>query len=134
MCTVSDKLQLCTCATKDVYHLRHFWVLHRFVKGKNDMVMGMPNLPLFFKTPGNKMNGAILLDLLNSGAAFDFDVGLRNKDLIHIALKFDHEDDHHDYGFKYNSGKWKKTEYDSLMWMWHHEKDIFGKIKNAIVK
>lgn len=135
MCTISNKLKLCTCKTKEVYNLKHFWVLHRWVKGKNEMVLGQPVLPYYNSLVDIKLNKNILLTLLNEGNIFDFDIELKDKDLLHIAFKYNDDDwQHHDYGFEFKKGKWRDTEYDALTWMWHHEEFKYGKIKNAIEK
>ena len=65
MCTISSKLKLCTCKTKDVYSLKNFWVLHRFVKGKNEVVLGETIMPDFNPLVDVKLNENTLLKLLN---------------------------------------------------------------------
>lgn len=135
MCTISNKLKLCTCKTKDVYSLKNFWVLHRLVEGKNEMVLGEVMLPYINPLVDVELNKKTLLSLLNDGNVFDFDVELKNRDLLHIAFKFDGDDwQHNDYGFEFKKGEWKNVEFDALGWMWHHEEFKYGKIKNAIQK
>lgn len=135
MCKISNKLKLCTCKTKNVYTLKNFWVLHRLVKGKNEMVLGEIMLPYYNPLVDVKLNEKTLLSLLNEGNVFDFDIELKDKDLLHVALKFEGDDwQHNDYGFEFKKGKWKNVDYDPLGWMWHHEEFMFGKIKNAIQK
>lgn len=135
MCTISNKLKLCTCKTKDVYLLKNFWVLHRLIKGKNEIVVGEVMLPYLNPLVDIESNKKTLLNLLNDRNVFDCNIALKNKDLLHIALKFDGDEwQHNNYGFEFKKGSWENVDYDPLGWMWHHEEFMFGKIKNAIQK
>jgi hypothetical protein len=133
MCTISTKLKLCTCKTKDIYSLKNFWVLHRLVEGKNEMVLGEVMQPYINPLVDVELNNKTILSLLNDGNVFDVDIELKNRDLLHIAFKFDGDYwQHNDYGFEFKKGEWKNVEFDALGWMWHHEEFKYGKIKNAI--
>lgn len=134
MCTISNKLKLCTCGTKNVYTLKNFWVLHRFVKGKNDIVVGETIMPYFNPAVDVKLNEETLLKLLNEGNIFDFDIALKDKDLLHLAFTFDGDEEHNNYGFEFKKGNWINVGHDSLTWMWQHEEYKYGKIKNGIQK
>lgn len=134
MCIISNKLKLCTCSTKDVYHLKNFWVLHRFVKGKEIITLGEVMLPYFNPLVNVKLNEATLLKMLNEGNIFDFDIELKNKDLLHLAFKFKGSEDYNDYGFEFKKGKWGILGYDPLSWMWHHDEYRSGKIINTVQK
>lgn len=134
MCTISSKLKLCTCSTKDVYTLKNFWVLHRYVKGKNDEVVGEVILPYFNHLVDVELNEQTLQTLLNEGNVFDFDLELKNKDLLHLAFTFKGNKGYNNYGFEFKKGKWKNVGHDSLTWMWRHEEFKYGKVKNTIQK
>ncbi|WP_449436534.1 hypothetical protein [Pedobacter steynii] len=79
MCTISNKLKLCTCKTKDLYRLKNFWVLHRFVKGKNEMILGEMILPNFNPLIDVALNEKVLVALLNDGNIFDVAFELKEK-------------------------------------------------------
>lgn len=129
MCTISDKLKLCTCKTKDVYRLKNFWVLHRFVDGKDLEVVGETIMPYFNPLVDVKLNEKTLVKLLNGGNIFDVEMELIDQDLLHLAFTFEGDEQHNDYGFEFKKGKWKNVGYDPLVWMWHHEEFRQGKIK-----
>ena len=131
MCTISKKLKLCTCKTKNVYQLKNFWELHRFVKGKEEIVLGETIMPYFNPLVDVKLNEKTILKLLNEGNIFDFEIELKDKDLLHLAFTFEGNEEHNNYGFEFKKAKWKNTDHDSLSWMWHHEEYKYGKITNA---
>ena len=134
MCTISNKLKLCNCSTKDVYTLKNFWVLHRFVKGKNDNVVGEVIMPYHNPLVDVAANEDTLLKLLNQGNIFDFDIALKNKDLLHLAFTFEGDEGHNNYGFEFKNAKWNNVGHDFLTWMWQHEEYKYGKIKNGVQK
>lgn len=134
MCTVSNNLKLCSCAIADFDEIKYYWELHRFKKGKDEMVVGEVMMPCFNEKVDHRLNGKTILEALNRGDAFDFEPDFRNKDLLHLAFKFDDNDwQHCNYGFEYKNGKWEVAEYDALMWMWHHSVINQGKIENATI-
>jgi hypothetical protein len=133
MCTVSSELKFCSCKITDFDNLKYYWVLHRFVEGKDVMVLGEVMINYFEDKIDHKLNEKIILKALNAKNIFDFEPVLNDKDLLHLAFKFgDDFTEHHNYGFEFKNGKWRKTEYDGLMWMWHHEEFKQGKIENVI--
>ena len=134
MCNVYDSFKLCTCGLTEDLHGGSFWVLHRFVKGKNEVIMGRTALPALNLKVYQKPNEKTILKVLNQGEAFDFELNPQNKDLLHMAFKFEGDNKPHcNYGFEYKNGRWITSAYSTLAWRWHHEKLIDGKIKNAIV-
>lgn len=130
MCTISNKLKLCTCNTKDATKLKNYWVLHRFVKGRKEVILGEAMWPYFNPLVNIKLNEKTLTDLLNEGNTFDFDIELKDKDLLHLAFTFKGNEEHNDYGFEYKNGKWKNVEYCWMSWYQQHEAYKEGKIKN----
>ena len=122
MCTVSNEIKLCSCKIDDFEKVKYYWTLHRFIDGKNEEVVGEVVLPYYSqKNIDHKLNKKNILLALNSGNRFDFEPNLQNKDLLHLAFRFDEANfQHHNYGFEFKNGKWRKAEYDALMWMWHH--------------
>jgi hypothetical protein len=111
-----------------------FWVLHRFIKGKNTVIIGRTALPDLDCKIYQKLNERTILKVLNQGEAFDFELNLQDKDLLYMHFKFDGDNRLHcNYGFEYKNGQWKTSTYSNLRWMWHHEKLMDSKIKNAII-
>jgi hypothetical protein len=135
MCKISDKLQLCTCAAGSIDKLRHYWVLHQLVKGKNTIVIGELVPPYFIDDVTDLQNKALLLNLLNNGNVFDAPVHPAKGDLLELSFLCGKTDyDRLYYGFKYTGTEWIEKEYDAFTWMQHHEEAAFGKVKNAIQK
>lgn len=129
MCTISNKLKLCTCSTKDVTRLKNYWVLHRFVKGKNDIIVGETIMPYFNPLVNIKLNEKTILALLNEGNIFDVTMELKDKDRLHLAFTFEGNEEHNNYGFEFKNGKWKKLEYCWMSWYQQHEVYKEGKIR-----
>lgn len=127
MCTISSKLKLCACKTKNVYSLKNYWVLHRFVKGQNVIVLGETIYPFTNPLVDKKLNEETLLALLNNRNIFDSDIEFKEKDLLHIAFNFDGKYQG-DYGFKFKKGQWVNVGYEVFLWMQQHEEIKWGKI------
>lgn len=133
MCEVSDKLQLCTCAEVDFDSAKHYWIYHRFVKGKKNFVVGQPMLPCFIDEKTDLANRDLLTRLLNENSVFDKPIQPAERDLLELSFLVGEVNKCRlTYGFKYYRGQWVEEEYDSLVWMWRHEEAKHGKIKNAI--
>jgi hypothetical protein len=134
MCKVSNKLKLCTC-TGDFDKLKHYWIFHSYVKGKNEIVLGQPLLPDYFIFSNHPDNEVILEKLLNEGNAFDVAIVPKSKDRLELSFTCnDNRENRLTYGFEYKKGKWVAKEYDCFMWMYNHDEESFGKISNALKK
>ncbi len=132
MCKVSDKIKFCTCSG-DAKNLRHFWVLHRFVKGRHEIIMGQPVMPLYLEKQINTYNRQLLLQRLNEPDAFDADISPLEKDRLQVSFQCSKEyPDRVDYGFEFKKGKWRECEYDFFEWYSQHVESNFGKIKSAL--
>ena len=130
MCTVSDKLKLCTCAA-NAERLTNYWVLYRFVKGKEEMIMGMPVMPAIIDPATDTINRKTLLELLNDGNVFDEPLYPVNKD--RLQLSFETTTGRLDYGFIYKKNTWIEIEYDFFMWYTKHDQIKEGEIENPFV-
>ena len=131
MCKVSDKLRLCTCAT-DYNQLKHYWTFHRFVEGMENYIIGETMLPYRLSATDHEANYVILNILLNEGNPFDVELLPVKKDRLHLSFTCIEGGDTVSYGFQYTGRRWKRQEYCSLMWYWHHEEVQGGKVKNAL--
>lgn len=132
MCKVSQQLKLCTCRT-DIYELDHYWIFHRFIKGKKNIVIGQAMLPASIDPADDTFNQSLLLNLLNEGDIFDVEIKPSAKDRLEISLLIGPgKEDRITYGFECKQDKWVATEYDPLMWMWNHDEEKSGEIKNAL--
>jgi hypothetical protein len=132
MCTVTNKLQLCTCLAdeQDIYELPNYWVFYKYGKQKEGQIMGMPMLPLYGDTTSHAYNLQQLPILLNDGNVFDIDLQPQNKDRLCIHITLDAQTGaSFDYGFEYKNGKWRTCEYDFFTWYDRHDE-----IENGIVK
>jgi hypothetical protein len=130
MCKVSDKLKLCTCATKDIYSLKHYWILHRFDDNKDDFIVGEIIEPYLCKPDIELYNRDVLLRLINIPSTFDVDINPKPKDRLELSFSVGNES--LVYGFEYKNGSWESEEYDTFEWMSHHNEYLAGKIKNPM--
>lgn len=133
MCLVSDKIKFCTCLGGSVEKLKHYWILYRFDKEKNEMYMGMPTMPTSMSDFNYKENQATLLVRLNESDAFDVPIHFKEKDILEIVIN--NTPDFYQpfiYSFRYNKGKWLTEETDPFQIMNHFEEEKNGKIKNAL--
>ena len=130
MCTVSDKLKLCTCKSIAVNN-KHYWVLFRFVKGKDEIIMGLPLMPADINPETDMVNQEILLSLLNAGNAFDEPLYPVNKDRLQISFGMK-DSSRLDYGFIYKKNSWEPIEFDYFGWFYNHDEIKQGKIKSAL--
>jgi hypothetical protein len=124
MCTVSDKLKLCTCETENVEKLKHYWILKRPTEKKHFMV-GEILPPANIDENAYELNQKNILAQLNNGNCFDIELQHQENDILelHFAFKtglkrlrnrFSGFEDYLVYAFKFKKGKWKEDYYDSF--------------------
>lgn len=135
MCRVSDKIKFCTCTNGPVENLKHYWILYRFNKDKNDFCIGMPIMPNYMIDFSFEENQATLLNRLNELDAFDIPLKFKPKDIIEIVIN--NTSVYQDpfsftFSFKYKKGKWIVEETDSFEIMNHFDEEKSGKIRNAL--
>ena len=121
MCKVSDKLILCSC-TQDINFEKNHWELNRFVDGKNDIILGEPNLPCGIDPLIVKTNIEKLTNILNAADCFDFEAAFKDKD--QLVLYFKNEmplPDEKMYVFEFKNKKWKWIQTEPLMLTWYHQ-------------
>ena len=132
MCTISDKVILCTCNIKNIDNLKHYWILFRFDPEQGERLVGEPlGLYEFLRTE-NPNNIALLLDKLNNENIFDQPLEFKEKDRLQISIHFKENEYATDFGFEYKNGKWKILEFDFFDWKSEHFEIKEGKIKNAL--
>ena len=129
MCTISNKLKLCACKAKNVYSLKNYWVLHRFVGDKGEYIMGEAMMPTHNPLIDKKLNERVLLSLLNEQNIFDAGVDIQEKDLLHLVFNQErHSENYDEYGFEFIKGLWTRADYNVFEWMERHEEILWGKI------
>ena len=134
MCSVSDKLKLCTCG-EDVYDsAKHYWIFHRYVKGRNEMLVGSIMCPYFADPETDQQNLETILHALNEGNPFDVDLNPKNHDRLSLHFSCDESLAHLSYGFRYNGKVWKVIPYNVFDFMQKHEEGQEGEILNALLK
>lgn len=138
MCEISDELKLCTCSNAE--ELENYWVLYRYNKDKNELIVGEILLPriITLEEIRNKDN---LLVLLNKNNCFDFEYQPQNKDRLLISLLDTTNNDFDEgysenitYGYEYKNGKWKIKDYETFEWYEKYDEILEGKIKNLYKK
>ena len=141
MCQVSDKIKLCSCKTKDVEQLKHYWVLNR-PKNKDEVMLGDIIPPADIGEQLEKLNIHTLRTQLNNENCYDVVLLHEENDILELhftcTLQPKTEPMFHEYGnylvyaFVFKKGKWRKTSYDpfgnSLSFV------QAGKIKQRFVK
>lgn len=127
MCTVSDKLKLCTCKN-DTDMPKDYWTLYRFVKGKNTITIGDPIMPASIDPEKDKYNENLLLQLLNEGNAFDEPLYPIEKDRLQISFECK-DDSRVNYGFIFENNTWKIIDYDFFEWEAKHDEIQEGEIR-----
>lgn len=133
MCIVSDKIKFCTCANSPVENLKHYWILYRFVKDKEEYCMGEPMMPTSMRDLSFEDNQATLLNRLNEPDAFDVPLKFKAKDLLEIVIN--NTSDFYEtftYTFKFKKGKWEAEETDPFDIMNNFDEENSGKIKSAL--
>jgi hypothetical protein len=121
MCTVSNKLKLCTCKTKNAVQLKHYWVLKRH-NGEQNCIIGQAILPANIGEQADKLNKELIGKLLNDGNCFDVELQHQENDILelHFSFKADPkkymmlpcQGNYLAYAFKLKKGVWKKTDFD----------------------
>ena len=133
MCKVSDKIKLCTCGVNSVSKLKHYWILHRYNKAKNDIIIGDFMLPYMLDEKMLINNKAMLLKQLNEADAFDVELSPKNKDRLQLTFTCPGSKNQQiTYGYSYKKGKWIEEDFDPLEWCWHHDEQKFGIINSAL--
>jgi hypothetical protein len=134
MCELSDKLKLCTCDVGSVADLTHYWVLHRFVGGKNHMVVGRTAIRDTLDPKLEAHNRALLLARLNEGDVFDVDPKPHEGDRLLLSFRCEEAGKPKtiQYGYAHVGGQWIEEPYDALGWQWHHDRGPFGDVRAAL--
>jgi hypothetical protein len=127
MCKVSEKFKLCTCANGSMIDLQHYWVLHRYSAIKKDFIMGMPILPSMVDPVLLFENTEAILDRLNEGDAFDFEITFQDKDCLEIVLNHDEMN----FTFTYKKGKWTKDDQDFFSLENYYNNHLEGEVKGV---
>lgn len=132
MCIISDKIKFCTCidADIDIEELNHYWVLQRYNKDKNDVVMGSPVLPGHLH-PMFEINVELLVSTLNTPEAFDKIIKLKRGDRLEVVLCNNQTDGKEPlyYSFKYTGKIWKSLEPDCFDLMNRFDEVTAGEIE-----
>jgi len=132
MCSVSDKIVLCTCDVKDAQRLKYYWILYRHDPDHGELLIGETLGFEYAMQKSDPHNPVILCNKLNEGNLFDKPIELKDKDRLQISLLFNGNHTHTDYGFEYKDGKWRVIDYEFFTWKIEHIELQGGKIKNVL--
>ena len=133
MCIVSDKIKFCTCTKTSVEKLKHYWILYRYTKEKEEFCMGEPMMPTSMRDLSFEENQSTLLNRLNEPDAFDVSMNFKTNDILEIVIN--NTSDFYEtftYSFKFKKGKWEAEESDPFDIMNHFDEENSGKIKSAL--
>jgi hypothetical protein len=134
MCTISNKIKLCSCKVSSSDKLKHYWVLHRRNKDKNEMVVGQLLLPGEDVALHYESNYQTLENRLQESDVFDLQLDFKTRDVLEIVIN------NHDYAtravysFRYTKKQWIRFEIDTFDLMGRFDEIGFGKINNPIGK
>lgn len=141
MCTVSDKLKLCTCKTENVKQLKHYWILKR-PTDRTYFVIGEMILPAYIGEAADKINQNKILSQLKNGNCFDIELQHKENDILELHFTYKADPDtflnlpcHGDflaYAFKYKNGKWRNSSYNP--YEINFDEIQKGKISNPFAK
>ena len=108
MCVVSDKIKFCTCVAEDIDldELNHYWVLHRYNKNKDMMVMGLAQAPIEIIDQSYFVDQDTILHRLNSGEAFDQDFSFQKEDRLEVVFNALKEDERFPFQFEFDGENW----------------------------
>jgi hypothetical protein len=133
MCIISEKIKFCTCTKTSVEKLKHYWILYRYTKGKEEFCMGEPMMPTSMRDLSFEENKSTILNRLNEPDAFDVSMEFKAKDILEIVIN--NIPDFYEtftYSFKFKKGKWEAEETDPFDIMNHFDEENSGKIKSAL--
>ena len=114
MCKVSDQLKLCSCKTRNIERLKHYWILKR-PNGGNESIMGDAILPANIGEDADKINIEALAKMLNSGNCFDTELHHQEEDILILHFTFNadsYDGNYFAYAFVFKNNKWEETDYD----------------------
>ena len=136
MCLVSDKIKFCTCISKNYETLKHYWLLYRHDKDKDEFVLGSPILPTSMRDLNFEINQSTLLARLNEPDAFDLPLQLKTDDrlVVTINCQSDEVENPFTYAFDYKNGEWITSTDDPFDLINNYNEETFGKLKLPISK
>ena len=136
MCLVSDKIKFCTCISKNYETLKHYWLLYRHDKDKDEFVLGSPILPTSMRDLNFEINQSTLLARLNEPDAFDLPLQLKTDDrlVVTINCQSDEVENPFTYAFDYKNGEWITSTDDPFDLINNYNEEAFGKLKLPISK
>jgi hypothetical protein len=118
MCTVSDQLKLCSCKTKDVKSLKHYWRLRR-EKEENEFrvcIMGSIIPPANIGEKAHEMNENTILKQLNQNNCFDVELQHQENDILELHFTCQASNDEYGnylaYCFRFENKQWIVSDYD----------------------
>ncbi len=134
MCIISDKIKFCTCTNQSAEKLKHYWILYRFTKEKNEMCVGEPMMPTYMSDMNFEENQSALEKRLNEPDAFDVPIIFQSKDQLEIVINNNNSSFSgiFTFTFEFKKNKWVAIETDPFYLMNHYNEKKSGKIKNAL--
>ena len=118
MCTTSNHLKLCTCATYvDLNSIDH-WVLKQAETNQDGIkyanaTLGKCVIPndTVISASEDKLNVEKLTTLLNANYCFDIEMNIANGDTLTMYFIEEHSKERLEYTFKYEYNKWEYNKW-----------------------
>lgn len=130
MCTIFKKIKLCSCKSSSPNKLKHYWILYRRNKDKNEIIVGQMLLPDEAVTLHFESNYSTLETRLQEPDAFDVVLDCKTGDVLEIVMDNNNDSIRTVYGFKYTKKQWNRFEINTFELMGQFDEIGFGKIKN----
>lgn len=130
MCTLSNQIKLCSCKVSSPDKLKHYWVLYRRNKDKNEIVVGQLLLPGEAVALHYESNYQTLENRLQALDVFDLQLDFKTGDVLEIVINNHDYANRAIYGFEYTKKQWIRFEIDTFDLMGRYDEVRFGKIKN----
>lgn len=135
MCTISDKLKLCTCNTQ-IDKLKNTWVYHRHTGHRKSFTCGEMIVPVNLDPEIELSNRERLTKMLNDGNVFDVEITPKYRDRLLLSFNLS-ESNKRDkmlyYEFTYGKRGWKPSHYDSFYYEDFMKLLYSGKVVNGIL-
>ena len=114
MCTTSNHLKLCTCATSIDLNAIDHWVLKQAETNQDGIkyanaTLGMCVIPndTIISASEDKANVEKLTTLLNANYCFDKEMNIAHEDTLTMYFIEEHSKEKLEYTFKYEYNKWE---------------------------
>ena len=133
MCTISNKLQLCTC-NESSDEFRNYWVYYRLDENKEKIqLVGEVFFPKQLERNLTINNKRILCRMLNKASCFDFELIPHHQDILELIFSAE-EGGSVTYSYQFVNNKWHSFVTKPFLTGIQHDKLLSGFIQNGMTR